>query len=605
MNPDPRRTLWSLTAEQRGRYGLALVALFVSMGLALLAPLAVRVGLDELDPSAASRLPDRLRDLGAAWGSPSPLATALWLAAAGSLLAAVLSGLVDFLRGQLATRASERIVRRLRERVQRHLDALPCTYHDQAETGDLVQRATSDVETVRLFLSTQVLELGRGTAALVFCVPVLFWLDAELAAVSLALFPLIVAFAVVFFRRIRSLFREADEAEGRMTSALQENLTGARVVRAFSRQAYESERFAAVNDEHRARTQRLVETLGLYWGLSDFLCFAQLTLVLAFGARAVASGRLTVGDLQVFLACEALTLWPARQLGRVLNDAGKAQVALERLGEVLGHAPEDVAPTDSRGGPRPVAVSLEARGLDFAFTEGEAVLQDLCFTAPAGSSLAIVGPPGAGKSTLLALATRLYDPPPGSLLVDGRDVRSLELDGLRELVGTVPQEPFLDGRSVAENLRVGRPGASEEELEEACRIACVLERVKALPEGLGTRVGERGVRLSGGERQRLTLARALLSQAPLLLFDDALSAVDVDTEARILDALATRRPRPTTVFVTHRLSVAARAVRVVVLEGGRLVQEGPPRELRDAPGPYRRLWDLQREQADPTLPQLP
>ncbi|MCB9915163.1 MAG: ABC transporter ATP-binding protein [Planctomycetes bacterium] len=517
----------------------------------------------------------------------------LWLAGALLLALAGASGLCFYLRGRLAALASEGLVRRLRQAVHDHLNHLPTPWLDAADTGDLVQRCTSDVETVRTFLATQVIEIGRAALLVGLVTPVIFHLDFELACVALALLPVLVTSAFLFFRHIKALFQRMDEAEGRMTTVLQENLTAIRVVRAFGRQEHEREKFAAANAEFRDHHVRFIRLLGRFWSSSDVLTMSQLGLVLVVGAWRVREGALSLGTLAAFLEYEALIIWPVRQLGRVLAEAGKAVVSMRRLREVLDVAEESDLEGAATAALPALRGALEVRDLGFGFAGGAAALDGISFRLDPGQTLALIGPPGAGKTTLVQLLLRLYDYERGSIRLDGHELRELPRRFVRRHFGVVLQEPFLYSRSVRANLVLGMPDVTEETLCESTRAAAVHEAILEFPGGYETEIGERGVTLSGGQRQRIALARALLKDPPILVLDDALSAVDTETESRILEALAARRGTRTTIIVAHRLSSVLHADLTLVLERGRIVQAGHHADLIRAEGPYRRLWEIQ------------
>jgi ATP-binding cassette subfamily B protein len=517
----------------------------------------------------------------------------LWAFAAAVVLVTAAGGAFQFLRARGAAMASEAIVRRLRDRLFGHLAELPRSWHDGAETGDLVQRCSSDVETVRVFLSGQVVEIGHSVLLLLIAIPLMLRLDVAMTLVAIGIYPLILFYALAFFRRVRGLFTESDEAEGRMTTVLQENLTGIRVVRAFARGEYEQEKFGRANGEFRDRTYHLFLALARYWGLSDCLCMTQLALVLSAGIWFLVAGSISVGMLFTFLLYASFVMWPVRQLGRVLADSGKAMVSLKRIREVLAVRPEDHLATATAPGSAALDGEIRIEGLTFAFRGDERVLDDVSLTVAPGETVALVGPPGCGKSVLIHLLLRLYDYEAGSIRLDGRELSTLPRRYVRARIGAVLQEPFLYSRTVEANLRVGRAEATEEEMIAAATDAALHDSIRAFDHGYRTVLGERGITLSGGQRQRMALARALLKDPDILVLDDALSAVDTKTERRILDALARRHGRRTTILVSHRLSSIAAADRIYVLSRGRIVESGTHEQLCRAEGPYRRLWRIQ------------
>lgn len=587
--PD-ERGLWRLTRGQRLRYASAVIAIALANGCMLGAPVVAGYALDVVTRADLGVGLAPLGWMASRLGAVDPVLAYLLVSALVAMLVTALGAVFMFLRGRWAAKASEMLARRVRDSLFRRLHDLPASFFDEADTGDLLQRCSSDVETVRLFLSSQVVEIGRAVLLLAVMAPVLFLLDARLAALGVCLMPFLVVGGVVFFSRVKRQFQIADESEGAMTTVLQENLTGIRAVRAFARQAHEIERFGRRNRAYRDNIFRVNRLEAIYWGVSDLFCLSQIGVVLVAGGMFLAAGDITVGELFVFVSLIAQVIWPVRQLGEVLTDSGKAVVSLGRINHILESQPESREPVPET--PR-ASGAIAFEDVRAGYKPDRAAVVDFSARIPAGQTVGIVGPPGSGKSTLVRLLMRLYPIHCGRILVDDLDVREVDRRWLRGQLGVAMQEPFLYSRSVAENLRVARPDATDDELAAVAREAAIDDAIDGFPERYETQIGERGVMLSGGQRQRLALARALLKDPPILVLDDSLSAVDTGTETRILEALARRRGRHTTLVIAHRLSSVRQADRILVMERGRLVQDGVHEDLAAAPGPYRRLCEIQ------------
>ena len=591
------RALWRLMAGSRARYGAAIAALVFASAFLYLAPLIPQVVIDGVlvgDPTAAS---DTVKWGVELLGGADFVRANLWVPGLLIAGATIIAGVFAYLRGRWSAEATEAITRRLRDRVYDHLQHLPCRYFDNAETGDLVQRCTSDVETVRTFLAEHIVEMGRALIMFFVPLPLLWLIDPAMTKASVVVVPVILGFSGLFFVRVRRAFKQADEAEGKLTANVQENLSGIRVVRAFARQDHERERFAGNNTRYRRLDQRVYTLAAWFWAVSDFLCFAQTGIVLVVGLYRLAQGELPVGAFFYFLTAVEMFIFPLRMIGRLVSDFGKATVAFGRLREILE------APTESEP-ETPATVEraeghLQFDGVTFAYRDGNDVLHDVSFELQPRETIAVVGPSGSGKTTIVSLMMRLYDPTSGTIRIDGVDITTLPRQDLRKRLSVVLQEPFLFSKSIAANLALGRKEATQAEIEHATRIACVHDAIVDFDDGYDTRVGERGVTLSGGQRQRVAIARALLQEPSVLVLDDALSAVDTQTEAQILAALAQRRGKHSTLVIAHRLSTLALADRVVVLDKGRIAQVGTVDELKNQPGPFARMWALQTEQAVP------
>jgi len=552
--------------------------------------------VDERADAAATAPSASARFTLALLGGQDAVASQPWRVGVFVASSAILSGLLLWLKGWCVAHASQRAVRRLREEVFAHLQRLPAAFFRRHESGDLLQRCTSDVDTVLSFMATQVIEVVRSSSLLLAAIPLMLATDVWMTIASLVLVGPITWFGLVFFQRVRHRFLAKDEAEGALTARAQENLNGIRVVRAFDRGDFECDRFRAANAKHRDLDRGLFMLFAIFWSASDLLCLLQLGLVIGLGLWRVADHSLSVSDFAFFLVAVNLWLWPFRMMGRVLADLGKATVSIDRLDQIL-REPEEAAPLQPLPSPaEPLRGELRFDRVSFRHeATGPPVLDDVSFEIGPGETVALMGPSGAGKSTLIDLLLRLADPARGTISLDGVDIGRLPRHWVRARIASVLQQPFLFSRSIRENLVIAAPQADELSIHAAAADAALHTTIERFERGYETIVGERGITLSGGQRQRLAIARAILRDAPVLVLDDALSAVDNETEREIVAAIRSRHGRRTTIVIAHRISTLTLADRVVVLERGRVVDQGTPEDLRRRPGLFQRLWAVHAE----------
>ena len=584
------RDLWTITKGQRVKYLLAILAMAITNACMFSAPIVGGHAIDVITFQDFEYADQFLLSFGLYLFGEVSFIGYLWMAAGVGLFITAFGGLFLYARGRLAALASESIAKGIRERLYEKLQDVKLSFYDGEDTGDLVQRCSSDLETLRVFLASDIIEIGRAIMLIICVLPVLFIIHVPLALWSISLMPLLVIGAYIFFSRVKDVFLLTDESEGAMTATLQENLTGIRVVRAFARQDHEINKFGVRNATFRDNNRRLIKLMGIYWPVSDMIAMSQIGIVLFAGAHYVMQGSLTIGDLFIFLTCEGMVIWPVRQLGRVLTDSGKAVISLGRIDHICRAEAEEEGFTPASG--RALG-GIRAENLSFAFDDGKQILDGFSIDIEPGETLGIVGPPGSGKTSLIRCLLKLYPYQSGKLEIDGHEVATLNRLWLRRQIGVVLQDPFLYSRTLRENLSVGRAKASQAEIEQACREAAIYDSIMEFPEGFDERVGERGVTLSGGQRQRLALARALLKDSPVLVLDDSLSAIDTNTEQLILKALQKRKGRQTTLVIAHRLSSLAYVDRIAVIDQGRLVQLGSHEELSVVSGLYRRLCQIQ------------
>ena len=499
--------------------------------------------------------------------------------------------------------AAERLVERMRNSLFSHIVGLPFSWHVQNRTGDILQRCTSDVDTVKRFLAEDLMNLFRVVLLLVVSLFFMFRMNVRLTLVAVAFIPIIVSYSGFFHGLIRKRFLAADEKEGEVSALVQENLSGARIVRAFGQEAREKERFGRASGDCCALWIRFARLIGGFWCVGDLISELQFLLVVSLGAVLAVHGHMTAGDYIAFIAYNAMLAWPVRSLGRVISGMSKAGVSVDRLLYIM-QAPVERDREDAVA--PPMDRDIEFSHVTFSYAPGAPkVLDDVSFAIPAGTTFGILGGAGSGKSTLLLLLARLYDLPAdgGRITVGGVDLADIRASWVRHNVGLVLQEPYLFSRTLKENIALAMGPAVQQNEETnkrlneqtilAARAACLDEAVARFADGYDTFVGERGVTLSGGQRQRVAIAQMLVRHTPVMVFDDSLSAVDAETDAKIRQSLFATRHGATVIFVSHRIQTLMRCDRILVIDHGRVAELGTHEELLARGGIYRRIHDIQ------------
>ena len=581
-------------------FATALLCSVLSTVCNSLTPQVISVTVDSVLGTEDYTLPAALRAFTSLdWLRENPGQTLL-LAAGAIIIASLIGGLGNFGTRTATARGSEGFVKGLRDALYSHIQRLPFSWHVGHNTGEIIQRCTSDVEVIRNFFTNQLLEVIRIVFMIVYYMVIMFSMDWRIALISAVFIPVVLLYSGIFYSKISKRFRTADEAEGILSTNVQENLTGVRVVRAFGRERYEVDKFNKKNSRFSELWVELGKLMSVYWALGDLMTGLQIMSVIAVGAAFAANGEISAGTLLAFISYNSSLTWPIRSLGRTLSEMSKSGVSTDRVAYILRAEEEKVLPEAKTP---PMDKDIRFNDVTFSYEGLKPVLSHLSFTIPAGKTFAILGGTGSGKSTIAALLDRLYDlgPGEGSITVGGVDIREIRQDYLRKNIGLVLQEPYLFSRSIGENIAITRPGAGLSGIRQATTIACVDDAIDTFSDGYDTVVGERGVTLSGGQKQRVAIARMLMQEAPIMIFDDSLSAVDAETDAKIRAALKERMGSATVILISHRITTLMQADEILVLKDGELSDIGTHHELISRPGIYKDIYDIQMAAADRQL----
>lgn len=586
------KLLWDFLKGSKRYFLLAVLSAAITSLADMLNPQIIRAAVDNAIGGKEANFPPFVMDLVNSLGGFSYLGQNLWIMALAVIAVAACQVLSQYLFRVSNTTAAETLVKTMRDRLFGHIQHLPFSWHMKNRTGDIIQRCTSDIDTMKNFLSEQLTSIFRIVIMLILSVSFMLSMHVNLTLLALIPMPAVILYSLYFHRTIHKGFEDCDENEGKLSAMAQENLTGVRVVRAFGLERAEIDKFQKQNDYYTSLWVRMARILSRFWCSSDMLSGIQIMLVVIFGAVFCIQGSLLEGEYIAFISYNAMLVWPIRQLGRMISELSKAGVSIDRVFYIMNSPIEQ----DEEGAVcAPMDGDIAFENVSFSYENSPEILHNISFTMKAGTTLGILGGTGSGKSTMMLLLDKLYPlaPESGRITIGGRDIRTIQTAHLRKNIGMVLQEPFLFSRTIAENIGITAPDASLEAIREAARNASLDETVMRFAQGYNTMVGERGVTLSGGQKQRTAIARMLARQAPIMIFDDSLSAVDTQTDAKIRQAISQCFGKASIILISHRITTLSAADQILVLDRGHIAEMGTHETLKSAGGIYQKIYETQ------------
>ena len=587
-----RELVWHFLRGSKAYFIIAIVCISLMNLLALIVPRVISYTVDTLITGKESNLPAFITNAIESIGGPAYIKEHLYLVAVFLMIIGALSALCNYLYRYYNNKGAETLVETMRNEIFAHIARLPFSWHTKNQTGDIIQRCTSDVDAVKNFVSGQLTEVFRVVLMVAFSLYFMFTINVKLALIAVILIPINIAYSAYGHKRMGKIFEEADVEEGKLSAVVQENLTGVRVVRAFGRELFEKERFEKQNHDYWKMWIRMDWVLAWFWAIGTLLLSLQTMIVVVLGAVFAVRGEMLAGEYIAFFSYNIMLTWPIRLLGRLISGLSRSEIATDRIRYIMNSEPEK----DEGKKQRPeMTGDIVFNNVSFAYDESKEIVKDVSFRIKGGTTVGILGGTGSGKSTLMHLLNRLYELPKenGSITISGVDIKDIEVGYLRENVGMVLQEPYLFSRTLAENIALGGTNAEIDDIKEAAGTASLLETIENFKEGFETTVGERGVTLSGGQKQRTAIARMLIGKSPIMVFDDSLSAVDAETDAKIRKGLMEKGKNSTVIIISHRITTLMAADNILVLDKGRLVESGTHDELIKNTGIYRKIYDIQ------------
>ena len=584
------RLLWQFLEGSKRFFAASILCAGVTALADMIQPQIIRAAVDCAIGGEEGDFPGFVMKLVDSVGGFAHLGRNLWIMALAVITVAGVQVLSQYAFRVYNTRASETLVKTMRDQLFSRIQRLPFSWHMKNKTGDIIQRCTSDIDTTKNFLSEQLTSVFRIVLLLVLSITFMTSMHPMLTLIALVPTPVIVLYSFYFHRKVHDGFLDCDENEGKLSAIAQENLTGVRVVRAFGRERAEIDKFRRQNDHYTALWENMAKVLSQFWSVSDVLSGLQVMLVVVFGAYFCVQGNLNEGEYIAFISYNSMMVWPVRQLGRMISEMSKAGVSIDRVAYIMDSPTEQDDP-DAVDAPMDGDICFEH--VNFAYENSPRILHNIHFTMKAGTTLGILGGTGSGKSTLMLLLDKLYPLEEGRITIGGTDIRKIQTQHLRRNIGMVLQEPYLFSRTIAENIGIACESADSKAVCAAAEAAALDETVRTFASGYETMVGERGVTLSGGQKQRAAIARTLIGETPILIFDDSLSAVDTQTDAKIRRAIAARFGKASVILISHRITTLSSADKILVLDHGRIVEEGTHEELKCAGGIYQKIYETQ------------
>lgn len=584
--------LWRFLKGSKRYFLITVLAAAVTALADMIQPQIIRAAVDCALGGEEGDFPAFVMDWVESIGGFAYLGENLWIMALTVLGVACVQVLSQYAFRVFNTKASETLVKTMRDQLFGHILRLPFGWHMKNRTGDIIQRCTSDIDTTKNFLSEQLTSVFRIVLLLILSTTFMWGMDPVLTLIALIPAPFIILYSFQFYKKVHDGFEKCDESEGRLSAIAQENLTGVRVVRAFGQERAEIDKFRQQNDQYTLLWESMGKALSQFWSVSDVLSGIQVMLVVVFGAYFCVCGDLRSGEYIAFISYNAMMVWPIRMLGRMISEMSKAGVSIDRVAYIMNSPVEQDEP-DAVDAPMDGDIRFEH--VSFGYENSPEILHDINFTMKAGTTLGILGGTGSGKTTLMLLLDKLYllEEGMGRITIGGTDIRKIRTAHLRRNIGMVLQEPYLFSRTIAENIGIALERPDMEAVRIAAQAAALDEAISSFTSGYDTVVGERGVTLSGGQKQRAAIARMLVSDTPIMIFDDSLSAVDTETDARIRKAIGKRFGKASVILISHRITTLSAADRIIVLDRGRIAETGTHEELKSAGGIYQKIYEAQ------------